>query len=71
MNLRRGLELLLEKINTNKILIEPADKGSMIIIMTPKDYWNTCHRHLSDTTFYNNLDNNDSSAIVQDNNLLS
>ena len=34
--------------------------------MTPKDYWNMCYRHLSDTTFYNNLDNNDPSTIVQD-----
>ena len=25
-----------------------------------------CYRHLSDTTFYNNLDNNDPSTIVQD-----
>ena len=32
----------------------------------PKDYWNMCYRHLSDTTFYNNLDNNDPSTIVQD-----
>ena len=34
--------------------------------MTPKDYWNMCYRHLSDTTFYNNLDNNDPSTIDQD-----
>ena len=25
-----------------------------------------CSRHLSDTTFYNNLDNNDLSTIVED-----
>ena len=24
-----------------------------------------CYSHLSDTTFFNNLDNNDKSAIVQ------
>ena len=66
MNLRKGLELLLEKINTNKIIIKPADKGSIIIVMKPKDYWNMCYRHLSDTTFYNDLDNNDPSTIVQD-----
>ena len=66
LNLRKGLELLLEKINTNKIIIKPAEKGSIIVVMTPKDYWNMCYRHLSDTTFYNNLDNNDPSTIVQD-----
>ena len=25
-----------------------------------------CYKHLSDTAFYNNLDNNDPSSIVQD-----
>ena len=47
MNLGKGLELPLEKINTNKIIIKPADKGSIIVVMTPKDYWNMCYRHLS------------------------
>ena len=66
MNLRKVLELLLEKINTNKIIIKPAEKGSIFVFRTAKDYWNMCCRHLSDTTFYSNLDNNDPSAIVQD-----
>ena len=66
MNLRKGLELLLEKVNTNKTIIKPADKGSIIVVMAPKDYWNMCYAHLSDTTFYNNLDNNDPSIIVQE-----
>ena len=39
MNLRKGLELLIEKLNTNKIIIKSADKGSIIVVMTPKDYW--------------------------------
>ena len=66
MNLRKGLELLLDKINTNKIIIKPADNRSIILEMTPKDYWKICYRHLSDTTFYNNPDNNDPSTIDQD-----
>ena len=66
MNLRKGLELPLQKNNTNQITINPGDKGSIIVVMTPKDYWNMCYRHLSDTTFYNNLDNNDPPTIVQD-----
>ena len=52
-------------MNSNKI-IKPADKGSIIVVMTPKDYWNMCYRHLSDTTFYKNLENKDPSSIVQD-----
>ena len=66
MHLRKGLELLLEKINTNKIIIKPADKGSIIVVMTPRDYRNMCYRHLSDKTFYDNLDNNNPPTIVQD-----
>ena len=34
--------------------------------MTPKYYWNLCYRHLSDTIFCHNLNNNDRSTIVQD-----
>ena len=45
MNLRKGLDSLLEKNNTNKIIIKPADKGSIILVMTPKDYWNMGYRH--------------------------
>ena len=65
LQFRRGLELLLQKINTNKIIIKPADKIYIIAVMTPKDYWNMCYRHLLDLTFYDNLDNNDSSTTAQ------
>ena len=51
------LSMQLEKINTNKIITKQADKGSIIVVLTPKVYWNMYYRHLSDTTFYNNLDN--------------
>ena len=44
-------KLLLEKINTNKVIIKPAGKGSITVVMTPKDYWNMCYKHLSDTNF--------------------
>ena len=47
INFRKGSELLLEKNNTNKIITKLADKRSIIVVMTPKDYWNMCHRHLS------------------------
>ena len=66
MHLRKGLELLLEKINTNKIIIKPADKGPIVVVMTPSDYRSMCYRHLPDKTFYDNLDNNDPPTIVQD-----
>ena len=53
------------KIHTNKATIKLADKGSISAVMTEKNYWNMCCRHLSDTTSYNNLDNNDPSTFVQ------
>ena len=65
MNLRKGVELVLQKLNTNKIIIKPADKESIIVVMEPKDYWNMFYNHLSDTTFYNNLDNKDPSTIFK------
>ena len=37
MNLRKSLELLLEKID-NKIIIKPEDKGSIIVVLTSRDY---------------------------------
>ena len=55
----------MKKINTNKIIIKLADKGFITVVMTPKDYWNTCFRHLSDTGFYNNLDNNGRYTMAQ------
>ena len=36
MNLREGLELLLEKVNTNKIIVKSANKRSIIVVMTPR-----------------------------------
>ena len=38
MNLRKVLESLLKKIDTNKIIIKSADKGSIMVVMTPIDY---------------------------------
>ena len=58
--------MLPDKIHTNKATIKLADKGSISAVMTEKNYWNMCYRHLSDTTSYNNLDNNDLSTFVQD-----
>ena len=48
------------------MIIKSAGKGSIIVVMAPKDYWNMCYRHLSRITFYINLDNNNPSTIVQD-----
>ena len=37
-NLRGGLNSLMKKIKSNEIIIKPADKGSIVVVMTPKHY---------------------------------
>ena len=38
-NLRDGLNPLMTKIRSNKIIIKPADKGSIVVVMTSEYYW--------------------------------
>ena len=48
-----------------EIIIKPADKGSIIVIMSPDYYWNICQSHISDTSYYRMLNDTDPSNIVQ------
>ena len=45
-NLRDWLDSLITKIRSNKIIIKPADKGSIVVVMMPKYYWAMCQSHL-------------------------
>ena len=63
--LRKGLDSLIKKIENKEIIIKPADKGSIIVIMSPDYYWNICHTHISDTSYYRMLNDTDPSNIVQ------
>ena len=38
-NLRDGLDSFTTKIRSNEIIIKPADKGSIVVIMTPEFCW--------------------------------
>ena len=53
------------KIGNKEIIIKPADKGSIITIMSPDYYWNTCQSHISDTSYHRMLNDTDPSNIVQ------
>ena len=44
-NLRDGLNSLMTKIRPNEIIIKPADKGSIVVVMTPEFYWTMCQSH--------------------------
>ena len=49
--LRKGKDSLIRKIETKEVIIKPADKGSIIVIMSPDYYWNICQLHVSDRSY--------------------
>ena len=49
--LRKRLDFLIWKIENKEIIVKPADKGSIIVVMSPDYYWNICHSPISDTTY--------------------
>ena len=63
--LRKGLDSLIKKIENKEIIIKPADKGSIIVIISTDYYWDICHTHISDTSYYRMLNDTDLSNIVQ------
>ena len=62
---RKGLASLIRKIENKEITSKPADKGLIIVIMSPDYYWNICQYHISDATYYRILNDTDPSNIVQ------
>lgn len=46
LNVRDGINLLMMKIRPNRIIIKPADKGSIVVVMTPEFYWKICQLSL-------------------------
>ena len=51
-SLRNTLNSLTEQVIQGKVLIKPADKGSIIVVMSPQDYWQMCLRHLDNDESY-------------------
>ena len=65
-NLRDGLNSLITKIRLNEIIIKPADKGSIVVVMSSEYYWTMCQSHLNNEQYYRCLFENDSSLIINE-----
>ena len=63
--LRKELDSLIKKTENKEIIIKSADKGLVIVIMSPNNYWYICHCHISDISYYRMLNDPDPSNIVQ------
>ena len=65
-NLRDGLNSLMTKIRSNEIIIKPADKGAIVVVMSSEYYWTMCQSHLNNEQYYQCLFENNPSLIVNE-----
>ena len=54
------------KIRSNEIMIKPADKGSIVVVISSEYYWKMCQSHLNNEQYYRWLFGNGSSLIVNE-----
>lgn len=62
--LRQALDALIDKITRNEIIIKPADKGDITVIMSVEFYKQMCLNELSKPDYYNIVGENDPSLRV-------
>ena len=65
-NLRDGLNSLMTKIRSNEIIIKPADKVSIVVVMSSEYYWTMCQSHLKNEQYYQCLFENNPSLTVNE-----
>ena len=66
-NLRDELNSLMTKIRSNEIIINPADKGSIVVVISSEYYyWTMCQSHLNNEQYYRCLFETDPSLIVDE-----
>ena len=63
--LRSALSSLVNRTETNEILIKPADKGAITVIMDPNYYLQMCLRHLNDVSYYSLVETDPSDMLKQ------
>ena len=54
------------KIRANEIIIKPAYKGSIVVVMTPEFYWKMCKSHLNNEQYYQCLFDKDPLLIINE-----
>ena len=64
-DLRNALASLIKKTN-NKIIIKPADKGDIIVIMSPHFYLDMCMKELSNTEYYEIVGGSDPTPLIKE-----
>ena len=64
-SLRNGLNSLMKRTTENEIVIKPADKGSIITVMSPEFYLNMCESHLRNEEYYECVQDNDPSPLLK------
>ena len=64
-SLRNGLNSLIKRTTENEIVIQPADKGSIITVMSPEFYLNMCESHLRNEEYYECIQDNDPSPLLK------
>ena len=62
--LRHALDSLVEKSSTNQLIIKPADKGDIIVVMSAAFYHEMCMNELSKPNFYQIVGDTDPSDLV-------
>ena len=62
---RNGLNSLIKRTTENEIVIKPADKGSIITVMSPEFYLNMCESHLRNEEYYECIQDNDPSPLLK------
>ena len=64
-NEREGLLSLTRRTTNMEIVIKPADKGSITVVMDPLYYHNMCLEHLEDRQYYQPIADNPSDIVLE------
>ena len=59
------MKSLTKRTTENEIVIKPADKGSIITVMSPEFYLNMCESYLRNEEYYECIQDNDPSPLLK------